>query len=207
MARTLGESLLEDLKRESPLSNPGNASIGGRGEHPPFEEVYLMAARTLVKHAIDNYQWDEMVIPCVYLQRHAIELMLKGLLQRANSIGARNRGREESVPQEHDLEKLVRLLDAALGKLELSVPKEVVALASEINAFEDGDPTRLRYPQGVPKKRYRGKSFPERINVPIGRWQSRLEMIYRKHFALRSTRPRRTLAGTLSDWGRGPSDR
>lgn len=73
-----------------------------------------------------------------------------------------------------------------LIKLGLTTPEGFSEVVREMNAFEDGDPTRLRYPTGARKAYKNRSSFPEKVTAPVGRWQQRIEAILARHFAVRA---------------------
>ena len=66
----------------------GNALVGGKWMHFPvsYVDAYARAARTLFDEAVRTNQLNELAMPCFFLQRHTMELALKGLLEMLAEI-------------------------------------------------------------------------------------------------------------------------
>lgn len=158
----------------------GRARIGGRLRQPNYLRSYLKAARILVQQARASDALNELAVACAYLQRHALELAIKDLLDTLHTIAdytahldalnhetastapipADERSRKTSC---HDLEALRSDLDAALqrqaaGHDPIQMPPDLALLVSEFARIERKRPERFRYPtvprqtqQGIPK--------------------------------------------------------
>ncbi len=131
-----------------------------------------------------------MAVPCAYLQRHALELACKLITEWAYRIRAQNEtiktrlqtGALDVVtpresPTGHDLKKLAEDMSAALVDIGFESPPAMLSLIDEMDLFEDGDPTRLRYPSGSRKGNYSAESFPNPVIVPVVEWQQRLDQL------------------------------
>lgn len=175
----------------------------GTREYPAS---YIAAARSVVDDALTARSLHFMAAPCLYLQRHALELLLKRILlvvleidSMQASLGAGTAVAVEKVPGTHDLLNLCARTAAALATRGLKLPTELPLLVREISEFEDGDPTRTRYDSGARGKGYENNSFPEWVSVPVLDWQTRLEGLV-PHLTIRhefADMPDRTLAEEL----------
>lgn len=58
----------------------GLARIGGSWRHPNYFESYLLSARALIDQGASAGTLDDIGLPAFYLQRHALELLLKTML-------------------------------------------------------------------------------------------------------------------------------
>lgn len=58
----------------------GLARLGGTWRHPNYFESYLLSARALIDQGTSAGTLDDIGLPAFYLQRHALELLLKTLL-------------------------------------------------------------------------------------------------------------------------------
>lgn len=152
-----------------------------------YVTAYFRAARLLVEATADNR--PEMAVPCLYLQRHAVELACKYLIEFAFLIRAQRSqidtlertgevsgGKAQQAVTGHDLAELTTIMGDALNEIGYESPPQLVSLALELDKFEDGDPTRSRYPAGR-KGKYAEDSFPTPTIIPVVEWQRRLEVI------------------------------
>jgi len=169
----------------------GEAVLGRRFDFSRDWERYLDSARVLLEHAKAVDRLDHFSKPIGYLQRHAVELILKSLLESLYGIEADQmeldelEGPRRQVPNTHDLERLHDLLAVVLPTLYLTVPPELTALVADMAKVEDGDETRWRFPKGA-RGNYRNKpSFPKETIVPATDWQERLNEIRERHLRVR----------------------
>jgi hypothetical protein len=161
----------------------GRAPLGG-----PFSDSYLQsylrACSTLVRTAREDDTLEKVAVPCVYLQRHVLELALKALLGMLHAITenaaalAQLAGTAvaQSIPEEerkalnssHELPELLAHVGNALarehaaGATYTALPTELGAMVDEFTSLEQSmskeraDHSRLRYPNvKVPKNRRR----------------------------------------------------
>ncbi len=176
-------------QRKSDLE-AGVARIGGFWRHPNYFEAYHHSASLLIDQGRATGTLDEIGLPAFYLQRHAIELLLKGLLSWLTNISYMRKelGRPQHEPSDelmrdlgrHNLQKLHQhLLD--YGEL-LDLPAPPVALGhliDEMGQLEIAD-TWSRY--GSSKKKQHGQwvhvdHIPEEVLIPIVEFQERLDAI------------------------------
>lgn len=171
---------------------PPIAEVGGFWRHPDYALAYLLAARYTIESAREDGVQNELAMPAVYLQRHALELAFKDLIGGARSIREdrlrldalkvdRN-ARPELPPQldlkEHRLRILVKMLREELSEIGYGeVPQGFTDVVDRLITIERGDPTRLRYSRGSDGK----SSFPKRLSIPIGELQTALEALFDKH--------------------------
>lgn len=134
----------------------GKARLGGMERHPIYCEAYILAARTLLDSARAMGQLDQMALPIFLLQRHAMELLLKGHLESGikltRSMGSM-RTRRSWLPDsallaalgQHKLDPLrqhlVAMVDGLLGMSLPVVVDEAVRLIEETETM----PTWSRY--------------------------------------------------------------
>ncbi len=171
------DDFLEEVRRTASLAAEeraadlaaGRARIGGWWSQPNYPRSYLKAASILVREARATGAFDELAVACAYLQRHALELAIKSLLDmfytiaddcdelgrvtgKAATTTAPSKKARERLTGCHDLEKLLRDLHAAhqreveAGATYSGFPADLSALVVECSALERGAPERLRYP-------------------------------------------------------------
>jgi hypothetical protein len=177
----------------------GKARFGG-GYTMEYEVSYLSAARCVLNDAMATGTLDQMGPPCLYLQRHAAELLLKKFIeacQHLESMESTLRTGHYVPPNApattHDLLQLVSRARNELAKRQLPLPDSLANVATEIARFEDGDATRSRYDRGARGRGYETSSFPKEVLVPLRDWQEALEdvfqhIIIREDFAKESDR-------------------
>jgi len=177
---------------------------------------YISAARSVVNDATARGVLDQMAAPCLYLQRHATELLLKKLLDAIYNIQSMEMTLKTGVhspprvtPTTHDLVQLVGHATKALATRKLTLPASLASLAGEIRSFEDGDATRTRYDRGAKGKSYERKSFPDEVLVPVLDWQKLLEGVLVEHFVIHENfrdQASRTMAEVLFELSEAVSD-
>lgn len=162
-------------------------ATGGTFGQPNLPLSYLFAARQLLQGGDDVV---ELVRPIAYLQRHALELGLKRLIDVANELFTNDiwiaaleskpgtpQPFCQSAPPIHDLKKLVKEAHASLERIGRSLPDELAQWAERLSALEDNSPDRWRYSQ----QRNGKPSFPERVRIPIHLHQRNLEKLFGDH--------------------------
>jgi hypothetical protein len=141
MMRPLFEEPTPEIEREDPFSGKQGFMIGGMAL-PTNEEMgqqYFEAANLLVE-SIKRGDWEDYRLPnpVLFLYRHSIEMMLKGIMQ--------------SAPKTHDLAKLADGFEAFIKqKCGRMVPSWITARLKEIAAI-DPTSTAFRYSQYYCKK-------------------------------------------------------
>jgi hypothetical protein len=162
----------------------GLARVGGPFNGPYHLESYIRAARVLVDHALAGGALEPLAMPCVHVQRHAVELMLKSLIAELREYFELSGDTLPPVPARprrkqggHSLSFLTSEVERLVTSYGRPVPSELVALAREIEDYEDGDETRWRYGKGSESRSpdYVRTSFPTEITLPVVDWQRRIE--------------------------------
>jgi hypothetical protein len=184
----------------------GMARVGGRGRIF-YDDAYVRSARLILDETASRNALEDLAMPCVYLQRHALELMLKDLIDAICYLEAcddalsnsavvnveklREKGMLRLSKKDQELLRSHRLLDLAtkanelLAKYDEALPESIFALARDLHAFESGDETRVRYPRGKPSGAYAHASFPAEVRIPLRDWQGRLELVLRDVISVR----------------------
>lgn len=179
------------------LAAPGVASLGGIWRSPNYGLSYLLAARFLVERSVRKQQEDLIALPATFLQRHALELGLKVLIDEGLSIGheqrriralqAGERPDECAVPTAattHSLKVLVVHARTALGAVGRVLPDDLAQLAEEFDARENGAHTRWRYSRIVSKKETKD-SFGAVTELRLLEMQEKLEAAFEAHLVCR----------------------
>lgn len=165
------------------------ATVGGKHRflfEGPITVAFVKAARAVLNSG-HKYEpqpffrtgFQEIGAPCAYLQRHALELIIKAHLHLAGRLGELLGlpPLEKKKTKTHDFMTLIDVANARMGALgadrPLAIPQEVEALAAEIDAIEDGDDTAFRYEMGKSNT----PSLPTLVTLPIGEWQDKLEAL------------------------------
>ncbi len=130
----------------------GVARIGGFWRQPNYFESYLHASTILIDQGIRTGSLDEIGLPGFYLQRHALELLLKRLLgwlidisDMRNGLGRvsdyqPSKGLRESLNASHNLTGLLRHLVVSSSGLNVSAPpQELVTLINDMSKIEITD--------------------------------------------------------------------
>lgn len=134
MSRPLFEEPGDHIVREDPQSGPqgfmvGDEFVPGRIE---MAQQYFDAAHLLLE-SIKRGEWEDykLVSPALFLYRHSVELLVKGLLGAS--------------PRTHDLSVLADMLDAAFAdRWDRPVPRWIIDRLKEIAAIDPGS-TAFRY--------------------------------------------------------------
>lgn len=159
----------------------GMVRIGGFWRSPNYLEAYLHAASLLIERGKTTGTLDEIGLPGFYLQRHAIELLLKRLLGWLISISELRKQLGISAQEPSDkllldlrtCHKLKRLHSHLLEfSIVLNLPKPSTALShliEDLVKYEITD-TWSRYSLS-PKQ---DLHIPKEILIPIVEFQDRL---------------------------------
>jgi hypothetical protein len=133
----------------------GVAYIGGMAaahDDAGIAGDYIRAADLLVEYALANDREHEIVLPALFLYRHALELRLKSLVRPAKL--------------DHDLSVLVRELDARLlAGRGSGLPDHLVERVEEL-AKRDPRADAFRFTR-TSKKGGQTRHFPEEILVDL----------------------------------------
>lgn len=147
MTRPLFEEPGDHIVRDDPISGPQGFMVGDEFIPTRIEmaQQYFDAAHLLLE-SIKRGDWEDykLVSPALFLYRHSLELLVKGLLGAS--------------PRTHDLSELADMLDAtSIVRWGRSIPAWIKARLKEIAAIDPGS-TAFRY----------GENFDPKIkaNVP-----------------------------------------
>jgi hypothetical protein len=158
----------------------GAARLGGPWRKPNYAQAYFNAARILVEHGLKTNTLDDVGLPTFYLQRHATELLMKGLVSWLHDLALLRRDIGEDISCEdvkygHQLPALFnQLSDAARMHGLPEPPAELEELVREISACEMTE-TWARYAT------YKTVSHVEHEQVvPLVRIQCCLERVISK---------------------------
>jgi hypothetical protein len=147
----------------------GRARIGGWLAQPDYLRAYLRAGAALVAHAQATETLDELAVVCGYVQRHALELLIKELIGLFYGIAdahdelarisgevvastAPSKNAKDRLTKCHDLEPLLRDLNCArqravdVGSQYRELPADLAALVAEFTHLEGGIAETFRYP-------------------------------------------------------------
>ena len=138
-------------------THAGIARFGGAFHHVNYTSSYILAARTLYLSAKDSAKLDEMCLPILFLQRHALELAIKDYVSSYSdlilleftgnpALCTRATKAQETASTTHHLSKLHGLA-AQLGRLlDLpDLPADLAALVSLVEDLEGAAPDASRY--------------------------------------------------------------
>lgn len=177
--------------RSPTKDGPAAAEVGGMWGQPNLGLAYLLAARHVIAEGEREQRLREVALPVAFLQRHAMELALKDLLETAYEI-QRDRGWlaalqqdsdaepgvRKTAPFKHDFKKLRKLVRGALKAIGFDLPDDIDAMTMKLGTVEMFDPSRFRYLTGADGE----KSFPESEVLHVGQVQADLEALFEKHF-------------------------
>jgi len=158
----------------------GIARFGGEGRHPSYLMAYVHAARTLINNGVSNHSLDDIGLPAFYLQRHALELLIKRLLswavEYAEAIHS-NKIPCEQVSKDlngsHKLGRLFTHLVCICQHLDFSLPPESIGLLiDKIQSYELSE-TWARYD----KSKNNTQHVETEISLPIVSLQCELEAV------------------------------
>jgi hypothetical protein len=158
----------------------GSVHVGGLIDlhFEGYAKAYFDAAASLLHSTCDvPRRRHHLARPCIYLQRHALELLIKDVRDAADDIYQACAALTELRPvvrvdhkPSHDLVALTGAAEAAATRAGYALPPAVRELAVSLQTFEGPDETILRYAHGTRGQR----SFPKRVEAPIEDWQRRL---------------------------------
>lgn len=178
------EQVASDLKS-------GIARVGGFWRHPDYFEAYLYSASLLIEQGKALEVLDEIGLPGFYLQRHALELLLKQLLGWMVDIADLRKklcisdvgpsgGLMRDLRSSHDLQRLHRRIMEFAVMLDLPLPPaELGKLIEDMKRIEITE-TWSRYCSSSEKKdgALQGiQHIPKEIVIPIVEFQERLDAI------------------------------
>lgn len=167
----------------------GLARLGGQRQ-PDFFLSYMKSAEVLISHGIETNSLDDVALPAFYLQRYAIELLLKRLIywlyevnefEKDARLGSsvflivKKKGNETSTFKgQHDLKSISKVLNSAVALFTtIAVPQVISDVVELIVFFEQQDPTWSRYPTSGRGSKHHDLENP----VPLTKIQKYLDLI------------------------------
>lgn len=129
--------LYQNIMIARPRATPKTdvAEIGGIWATPDYAISYLLAARQLLESGKTNSRIEDIAIPLSYLQRHALELAPKNLINLANHVKYQQQviddlraGRfgpvqaPRTAPLVHDFSTIIQALQSALSGIGFGAP-------------------------------------------------------------------------------------
>ena len=162
----------EDCQREDPFSGPMGFMFGGIFVPTRLElSLQYYDAANLLLDAIKKQRIEDYALtnPALFLFRHALELVLKAILER----------RPGGAPAGHDLAVLLQHLQGfAKDRFNQDVPEWIVRRIEEFAEIDPGS-TAFRYG----KDRYEGKgstptSIAEEVYVGLPHLQAVMKELY-----------------------------
>jgi hypothetical protein len=166
---------------------PGIARVGGRWAEPNLGLSYLLAARHVIEAGERDRQLNEVALPAAYLQRHALEVAIKDVTDRAYVLkhGTDRLAALKTDPSAtggeimkcrfiHALNKVLDEMRNALAAIGYKVPFEVATMVTRLGAAEADEPTRFRY---LTLKKG-GRSLEAEFILPVGETQDLLEDLF-----------------------------
>lgn len=180
-------------EQESDDLNNGIARVGGDWRQPNYAKSYLRAARVLLKNALQNKDIDQLCMPIFYLQRHAIELLIKSLLGMLYEAAQmrfelyKDDKSKKSMPSKeavkrlttsHNLSTLNKDLHEISKALQIEgYPSQLAALIDTLQKIET-NPTWSRYPSSGNV----GESLhlKSEAAIPIVELNQQLELVFQE---------------------------
>lgn len=124
-------------------SKNGISRFGGRWRQPSYLMAYLRSTEILIDHGIKHNTLDDIGLPVFYMQRHALELLIKQLVEGVCEIAElqlklhSQPKREEKHLTIHDLKELFNYLCSTSNDIGFTEPPiELEKLVDEIVGFE-----------------------------------------------------------------------
>lgn len=164
----------------------GIARFGGQWRQPSYLHAYTKAASALVYQAQRTKSLDALGLPIFYLQRHAMELLLKRLISwfvdiadARDSLGKNNNGRPTSdekrqLESSHSLQSLWADLGSLSSHFECGdPPAEIGVFVDQATQFEQ-TATWSRYATSKARKRLI-RHVEQEVELPVVLLQERLE--------------------------------
>lgn len=170
----------------------GVARVGGLWRRPDYFRAYLRSAAVLIEHGVRHEELDEVMLPAFYLQRHALELLIKRLLSYLyewaefrvklgyNWEGVPSNGQKDRFTT-HGIHKLFQDLCRTCKHFKFTNPPlELAALVKKLTQFEKTE-TWSRYAQS---KNHKDDTIiqhlEDEVEVPIVDLQRDLEFVASK---------------------------
>jgi len=146
--------------------------------------AYVRAADVLVSHGKATNELDDIGLPAFYMQRHALELLVKRFLswvyqyaEATESSPAPSNGQRYRLRKCHGISKLLNDLRASCKQYGFTEPPESLqALVTEIESYEISE-TWARYENSESKDKGLLQHLKDETALPIGALQEKLETV------------------------------
>ena len=170
---------IEDLQN-------GISRFGGYRK-PSYFMAYLKSAEILIEYGVKNNTLDEIGIPAFYMQRHALELLLKQVISSLYEVAELrlqlnekdykpSKRQKDRLTTEHKLKKLWNDLKKTSDQMEFSSPPiELLQLIENIERFEKSSVTWARYENSGDTQHVK-----DEIVLPIIDLQKQLDLVKSK---------------------------
>lgn len=168
------------------------AKVGGFWGNPNLGLSYLLAARHTLEAGEREGCVNEVALPIAYLQRHAMELALKDVIDKAQILkrdeewlAALKKDPEAPLPERaevplrHGFDVLFKALREELAAIGFhDVPTRVRDIVERLRDAEGAEPARWRY-----ERLWNGEpSLPNPIELRVGEMQLELEHVFEEVF-------------------------
>lgn len=170
----------------------GVARFGGVWRTPSYFTAYVRSAEILIEHGKQHNILDDIALPAFYMQRHALELLIKRLLSwlyeaaeyRAelghSSPAVPSTTQKKRLKRSHNLLTLLNDLRSASSAYGFSdPPAELADLVQRLAEFEKSE-TWSRYSESESKDGCIIRHIEKEIIVPLVDFQRRLDLVVSK---------------------------
>lgn len=166
----------------------GVARFGGAWRSPSYLRAYVRAADVLVDHGATTNTLDDIGLPAFYMQRHALELLIKRLLswvyQYAEAIGDQavpSKSQRDRFKTSHSISKLLADLRMTCAHHGFAAPpEELCALVFEVESLEATE-TWARYESSESKAHGVVRHLEDEVIIPLASLQKKLEAVVTNH--------------------------
>ncbi|MFM2251754.1 MAG: hypothetical protein RJB68_91 [Pseudomonadota bacterium] len=166
----------------------GIARLGGFWRQPDYARAYLKSAGVLLQHGQATGTLDDIALPAFYLQRHALELLVKGLLQQVYEIGEfrenkqiPSEGQKKRLIKSHAVKQLIEDLKTSCQALDLPNPPEELHDVALTQATYESTDTWARYATSESTKAGTvtlNKHMEQEVELPILSLQEKLQAAF-----------------------------
>jgi hypothetical protein len=168
----------------------GHARIGGIWRHPNYFESYLLSAKALINYGASVGTLDDIGLPAFYLQRHALELLLKAMLvwildisdmraQLASPEHQVDTEQRHAVLHGHDHSELLKRLHEWVMRIGWEAPPK--SLDHLVQRFKQIEITETWARYSTSRKRKKGSPtiahVPDETVIPLLSLQGELEAL------------------------------
>jgi hypothetical protein len=167
----------------------GEAVVGGKWWEIDPTSSFADASGVLVRECQARGGYGALALPVLFLQRHAVELILKALCRAAHDAASKL-GEEVSPPDfdaGHKLDYWLQKTSVVMDRVGLSMPPTLTLLVAELRGSGDVDGQNWRY--GREKRKQGGNqavkgsekkavpAFPDERTLPVRHLQEQLDKV------------------------------